>query len=447
MVLILSKRKWPLVLSATIVALAIAATIAVIVLNQKLTRYVESDASRLQLENETAKGLHFPAGRYAPIRRTGFLTAVSDGFHAENGRKAMTSIDARGLTAKFNPWGVLLRRWQFSDLHIQGGSVGIQTYEPKPEPNPAKPWFFIFLPDRVYLSHVRSDTADVTWHFRNRKAGFFATRLLITPHGRDFEYQATGGTLKMAPVPELQLRRTHLLITKKLLSLYQLELIPKEKTDGFIRAEGTAGTGQDRSVDFKFSFDRVPISDWLPADWKNHFTGLASGNAHWTGKNPKQESSIAQASLHLLDVRINQLPLLQELAAISKKPSLDHLELTDCSAEMEWTYPKAEVKNISIEDKGVFRIEGSVLVNHQSLGGSIELGVAREYLDWLAEAEELFPKRRDGYLWTTVHLSGTIQRPSQDLSPRVIDALKESPTALLGALLRQLSEWSKNLFD
>ena len=54
-----------------------------------LTNYVESDAFRVKMEEETAKGLHFPRGRYAPIRRTGAFTAQSDSFEADNGQKAM----------------------------------------------------------------------------------------------------------------------------------------------------------------------------------------------------------------------------------------------------------------------------------------------------------------------------------------------------------------------
>src|SRR6266566_4533657 len=125
-------------------AVVTAAGVALALVNPRLTRYVESDAFRAELEKQTAKGLHFPAGGYAPIRRTGFLSAASDGFRAENGRKAMTSMDARGLTARFNPLGVFLRRWQVDELHIDGGAVGIQTYEPTPEPSPTKPWYHVF---------------------------------------------------------------------------------------------------------------------------------------------------------------------------------------------------------------------------------------------------------------------------------------------------------------
>src|SRR5881394_2177834 len=105
-------------------AISVAAGVAVALVNPRLTRYVESDAFRAELEKETAKGLHFPVGTYAPIRRTGFLSAAADRFRAQSGRKALSSIDARGITARFNPLGIFLRRWQLDEVHIDGGEVG-----------------------------------------------------------------------------------------------------------------------------------------------------------------------------------------------------------------------------------------------------------------------------------------------------------------------------------
>ena len=68
--------------------LAITAVVAVF-FSPLLTRYVESDTFRVAMQEETAKGLHFPQARYTPIRRTGLLTAQSDSFKADNGQKAM----------------------------------------------------------------------------------------------------------------------------------------------------------------------------------------------------------------------------------------------------------------------------------------------------------------------------------------------------------------------
>src|ERR1043166_8952048 len=100
---------------ALVMAFVIVSTISIFAsawLSPRLTRYVESDPFRAEIEKETAKGLHFPNSQFAPIRRTGLLSARSDSFQARNGRKAMTALAAQGITARFNPLGVFLRRWQ-----------------------------------------------------------------------------------------------------------------------------------------------------------------------------------------------------------------------------------------------------------------------------------------------------------------------------------------------
>lgn len=154
--------------------------------------------------------------------------------------------------------------------------------------------------------------------------------------------------------------------------------------------------------------------------------------------------SQVQGSLRIDGGEVRRLPFLEKLSLITGKKSIEQLALSECSAEVDWNSPKVEIKNIAVEDKGKFRIEGSV--REKSLGGAIQLGLAREYLEWLPQAEEVFPKEQGDYLWTTMHLSGTIEKPEQDLSPRIIEALKESPGAFLGPIFRQFGEWLKDAF-
>ena len=411
-----------------------------------LTRYVEGEAFRIAMEEETAKGLHFPQARYATIRRTGALTAQSDSFEADNGQKAMKSLDTHGITAKFDPWGVFLRQWRLTDVHVQSGDVGIQIYEANPEAAPGKPWFAIFLPNRVYLEKIQSDQANITWRFRGEEAGFFGTQLFITPNGRDFDYIATGGRLKMAVVPDLELRRTHLLITKTLLTLHDLDLASDSHSDESIRAQGYAGLGQDKSIDVKANLYSVPIRRWLPAEWKGRLTGSAFGDIHYTGKDPKLESSSGEGSLRIDNGRVDDVPLLNKLAELARKKSFEHLDLNECSLSFAWRYPEIDIKDVIIEEKNKFRIEGEIFIKHRVLRGTIKLGLTREYLDWLPNPEEAFSRRSSGYLWTDVHLSGTIDEPRQDLSQRIIELFKQSPGAYLSLLFRQFGDWLKKTF-
>ena len=412
-----------------------------------LTDYIESDAFRAGMEKETAKGLHFPQGHYSSIRRTSAFTAQTGSFEARNGQKAMKSLDTKGITATFNPLGVFVRQWRFTDVRVQSGDVEIQIYKPHPEAVAPKPWFAFFLPTRVYLKRIETPQANVTWRFRGARAGFFETQLLITPHGRDFDYVATGGKLKMALLPELYLRRVDVLITKAELTLHNIDLAPDERSEGNIHGEGTAGIGKNRNIDFNANFDRMPIRGWLPDKWKEHLNGSAFGGVHWTGATPKLEDSSGEGALRVGDARVDDLPFLEKLAELVHERSFEHLELTDCSLNFTWRYPSIEIKDIALEEKGKFRVEGDISIDRRALRGVIQLGVARKHLDWLPNPEEIFtPDKGRGYLWTTVRLSGTIDQPQQDLSPRIIELFKESPGAYLQLLFRQFEGWLKQTF-
>ena len=57
----------------------------------------------------------------------------------------MKTISTGEADAKFNPWGIFLRRWQLDYIRIPSGKAEIQTYEPKPENKPPRPWYTIFF--------------------------------------------------------------------------------------------------------------------------------------------------------------------------------------------------------------------------------------------------------------------------------------------------------------
>lgn len=304
------------------------------------------------MESETANGLHFPAGHYSPIRRTSSLTAQAEGFEASNGQRALKFVDAHQITATFDPWGVFIRQWRFSEIHVESGEIEIQIYEANPEQVTPKPWFTFFLPNRVYIKRIQSEHTNVAWQFRGERAGLFGTQLLITPHGRDFNYAAAGGKLKMALLPELYLHRANVLITKTLVTVNDIDLTSDETNKGSVRGKGTAGLGKDRSIDFGANFESVPIRGWLPYKWKEHFSGNAYGSVHWMGVNPKLENSSGEGSLRVQDAQANNLPFLEKLAQLAHEKSFEHLELTDCSLDLPGVIRVLKSKSLALKRKG-----------------------------------------------------------------------------------------------
>ncbi len=437
----MSAARRPRILRRIGIALGICLGIGLLsawIFNGTITRYAEGPAFRAELEKQTAKGLHFPGATFGPIRRTGLLSAETEAFQADDGRKAMTKLHAHGISARFNPLGVFLRRWQLDELHIAGGEVAIQVYEPKPESTPAKPWYHIVLPDRVYLKRIWSEPADVTWTLAGEEGGIYGTRLEVTPHGRDFEYRGTGGTMKMPLIPDFSMRHTHMLITKERFSLYRLDLASGE---GSLHAEGDVATRGEKEVDFQLRWENLPVREWFTPKSADEVAGLASGHLHCTGRDMKLDAVTMQGALNVRGVRLSGMSFLEQIAAVTRRADLKEIELSECAAELSWANGSGGLKNIAIEERGKFRIEGNASVKAKALSGEIQLGLARAYLDWLPEFETIFNRPRDGYLWATVKLSGTLSEPKQDLSPRVLAALKEEPVTFLGTMFRALGEW------
>jgi hypothetical protein len=427
-----------------ILSVLVALVAFLFIANSALTPYVNGPKFRAELEKETAKGLHFPATIFAPIYRTGALTAKSEGAIARDGRKAMTTLQARGITARFNPAGIFLRRWQIDDLHVDRAEIGIRVYEPRPEPSPAKPWYAIFLPDRVYLKYVWSNDADVTWRMRGEKGGVFNTHLVVTPHGRDFEYDATEGTLRNAMIPELRLQHTHLLITK---TFFQLNALDLQSGRGTIHAKGTAATRGDKNIDFSFKWKDLSLQEWLPARQRDNFKGSVDGELEWKGRDYKLDSANMTGAIRVDHGEVVGLSLLEQIAVLTGRPELRALQLNECAARLKLKNSDWRISDIAIEQKEKFRLEGEITLKKESLGGALRLGIARSYLDWLPHPEEVFPREAGGYLWTTFHLRGTLESPQQDLSPRILGALKGNPWAFLTVALREFAAWLNNKGD
>lgn len=435
-------RRWLLIPPGLLVLVIVLAVIAVPLISPRLTPYLEGPEFRTELDKQTSKGLHFD-GKFGEIKRTGMDTAWVGKFQASDGVKAMKSMEAEDVSAKFNPWGVLLRRWQLDYIHIKRGKVEVQTYEPKPDPKKHRPWYAIFLPERVYLKEVTCETADVTWRMQGKPGGIFGTKVLITPYGRDFEYQAEGGTMKTGGLtPELSMRRVHMVITKKILELYELHLAPLNREKGFIRVKGEMGMRENKHVDMTLEYEDIPLAPWLPKDLEGEIRGLAKGEVHWKGTDQTIEASSGEGEFAVAGGELIELPILEFLASSTARKSLKTISLTACKVKFRWKYPRFEITELNLTGKEKVALRGSAVVNKGRLSGELELGLAPTYLDWLPRAkEEIFTKQSEGMIWTTVKLSGTLKEPVDDLTPRLAEALKKDPAAATGLFFRNLGEW------
>jgi hypothetical protein len=429
-------------LGAAFVVFVAAAFLA----NGPITNWVEGPSFADLLNRETSKGLKFTAA-YGPVHRVGIFGLHADSFAGTNGYKTIVSIDAKDISGTFNPLGVALRRWEIDSLHIQSGSVMLQKTEATPGASkgvPWPPWWALFWPYRVHLADVKVDDANILWKLRDQESGIYHTFFEITPNGRDFEYDAKGGDFKTPFSPTLQVERAHVLIRKP--RLYCSEFIlgddPAHPEKG-LRMEGDAGLQDDRSMHLKLDLASLKVSPWLPEKLRGHVEGEASGHFDYTSSGTGLETGKGSGKVTIADGALHELAAVHQYVVITGSPDPGDLALKVCQADVRWEAGAITAENIEVESDGVFRLTGTLTIAaDKTLSGQVELGLTDAYLKWLPTARTAIFTRDEGpYHFTTIHFSGTTQKPVQDLSPRVANEVSKSPMLALKLFFNQAGEW------
>jgi hypothetical protein len=432
----------PMKIGLGIAGLAVLIGVACIV-NGKITEWVNGDGFRAMLDKETSKGLKFQA-HYAPLRRVGLLGMETDSFHGDQGARTIVSMDADQISGWFNPLGAGLRRWQVDDIHMKSGTVMLQKTDPlpgAPKGPPPIPWWALFWPYRVYLEDVKVDDAKVLFQLQEKESGIYDTFLEITPNGRDFEYDAKGGVLATPMTPKLNVEHAHLLIRKP--RLYCPTFIlgddaahPEEQ----IRVTGDAGLQDDRSMHLSVQVDSLQVAPWLPEKWRDHVLGHASGKFDYQSTGTGLETAEANGSVTMADAVLHTLPPVEEYIKLTSSPDPGDLRLKVCQSDMRWDKGAVTLENLRVECNGVFKLEGTVtMAKDKSLSGEVHLGLTEPYLRWLPTAKTAIFTAQDGvYFVTTIHISGTAEKPVQDLSPRVAHEIGKSPLLALQLFFKAL---------
>jgi hypothetical protein len=431
-------------------AIAIGAAIILLVaaffINRATTGWVEDPGFRETLDRSTSKGLKLKAD-YGALHRVGVFGLSTDTFSGTDGQKTIVTLDAHDVTGTFNPLGMILRYWEIDNLHIKSGSVMLQKTETAPGASksaPWPPWWGMFWPYRVYLEDVKCDSANILWKLKDQESGIYGTFLEITPNWKDFEYDARGGELKTPMTPTLNVQHAHLLIRRP--RLYCSELIlgddpahPEQQ----LRLTGDAGLQDDRSMNLKMDWTGLQVAPWLPVKMRPHVVGQMEGNFGYTSKGTGLETGKGQGKVVISGGVLRGMPFVKKYASITGSPDPGDLNLKVCRADVKWDAGAITAENMEIESEGVFRLTGTMTITaDKQLQGQIELGLTDPYLNWLPTAKSAIFTRSEGpYHFTTVHFSGTAQKPEQDLAPRVTQEVKKNPMVALKVFFNSIGDW------
>ena len=300
---------------------------------------------------------------------------------------------------------------------------------PKGGPHPPPGFLAGWLPNRVEIGEVRIADFSLAWDAdqTDTTGKLEHTRLSVRPTGEDrrtWLINGAEGRLTQTRLPPVTLKTFALRSAPHELFITRVSGVVE--AGGQIELSGKQGLDGDRALDLNADFEALPLAAFLPKDWRARLKGAASGHVHVTGS--AQAGQRAAGHLELHDGKLAAVPLLTQLATFTSSERYRQVPLQRASADFDWTKGDLLVKNLQVESEGLLRVEGGFTVRDNQMDGTLQVGVARSAVRWLATlgAQVFDQPEHDGYVWTTVRLTGPANHPSEDLSPRLIAAVQNA---------------------
>ncbi len=419
---------------------------AAIFFDYRATPWIESPKFQDLLNRETSKGLKLTAN-YSPLYRIGQLGMYADSFSGTTGQEAIVTLDAHHISGTFNPLGFFLQRWEIDSGHIDYGTVMLQQTQPTPgapKGVPWRPWWGYFWPYRVHLKDIKVDDANILMKIKAKDAGIYDTQLDMKANGLDFEYDAVTGQFKTPVTPALNVIHAHMLVRKPRLYCSEFKLgEDAAHPEHYLRLEGDAGLQDDRSMKLKIDLAGLKVAPWLPEKIRPHVAGEMNGHFDYSSTGLGLETGTGSGTIAIVDGVLRGLPQIKQFVTLTDSPDPGNMALKVCQADVSWKAGAMSAENLEVECEGVFRLTGTITIAaDQTLSGQVELGLTDPYLKWLPTAKSAIFTRDEGpYHFTTIHFSGTAQKPVQDLAPRIMTEVGKSPTLALKLFFNQVGAW------
>lgn len=311
-----------------------------------------------------------------------------------------------------------LRNWAGSPLAIEAATIDLVLRNEPPAPKsglasggggtaPKMP-DLDFLVGKFSLRH--EDPA--LWQIRGTaaRAGFSSG---------EWTFSARGGTLFAQGWPEFVIERISGTQRGDDWSFTSFAL--NRGKEGVLGGSASLRGGQWSG---EFSWQDMALRGLLSAGAEPYFSGRSSGDARLSG-------GVLSGQMKIEGAEARKLPALVKLASIFTREDYNTVPWQS----LRFKFQRDIEGRLRFEDlnavspKGI-AVQGTGRISGDTISAELQLGVQREGRPWLvAFVPALFREEKHGYLWTPVRVGGSLQSPTEDLSPRVVAALASVPAS------------------
>ena len=426
-----------------------------------LNSYLNSPAFRELLGHLTSQQLNARC-EYEPFHYSA-MAINADAFHAQGTAKAAFSqldLDKIHVSITLGAlWNRVLQidevnvaRLQVSLGHtgappVPESEIGVTPEAPKPSTGPSR---FAWLSPKLDLKKVVVEDTNLIWGENTPQVGSVkGSTVTVKPDGDNaWSIFLHSGTISQKGGPDLMLDHLDLKYESPVVTISDGLL--KFPPGGDIALSGVVDT--EKHLDAQIKINGIPLKPFLPPDMQLKLKGgTVFADIKVSGPMPVQTPPEVSGSGRLDGGDLEGIPALDFIAKFTRSPQYRKIRLDKASADFLYSGKKVTVSNIVIESRGLVFVQGGFVINNSNINGTFEIGVPHDLVKWLPGLEsKVFTVSRANYRWATMHLTGPLSAPKEDLKARIELALAMSAVDMVEGAVKVIPkapEVPKKLLD
>lgn len=392
--------------------------------------YLHSQGFRRLLSEKAGAAIKV-TGEFTPFRWEG-LAVETEAFQG-TGHGIIRDLRVDGLHTEIGLGGLRRGVWEIRDARMRRVVISLDATQSGGSPGPSaannldtdfpkslgkkRGW----LPREVELQGLELGQVDLHALLDQGPLTASGMRVDVKPDGgrRSFRAEITGGDIRLPLefAPVLRLDRARLRHQDGAVFLTHLSAAAWK--DGSLEASGEWDR-KARRFSAEGGLSGVKCEEILSETWAKRLIGGLSTD--FTADNHAGRP-VARGRLVLQNGTLTALPVLDMLAAYADTRRFRVLALSEARADWRWEKDLIELSDIVIASEGLARLEGKVTIRGEELDGHLRLGLLPGTLANIPGAEtHVFTPGEKGLLWAPLRLTGTLDKPREDLSDRLIAA-------------------------
>jgi hypothetical protein len=360
----------------------------------RIKAYAESPQARAFLSGEVSKALKVE-GEFGPLTLDG-LTATSPQFTSQGlPGEAIGGLDAYGVKAVFDPWGILRSVWQIDTIEIGEGAFHLRLPEDALKdktPKPPRPWYAWLMPRSFNVRWIQTPKAAVEFPFpmNGMKGRLHNLWLGAAMIGQDFKYYGYDGALEFPLLPDLAVDKLIVYITRDMADIESAELRGLDGDPARAWIGARIGMREDKSLRARALVTSMPFTQVLPGTLRDRLTGRVTGEVRLDiDRSGKDVTS--DGRLQLEEARLASWPWLDRLARLQNNPELREFTFENAAWDYDYRNGRFSISVLDMHIKDKIHLKGGAVYDKPS--DRVELDMEFDDMPVSAWIPEAFKSR------------------------------------------------------